>query len=106
MNGRFILNDNHKPVPCPDLTEWGTWMQDTERRRVALWQQGDVRVSTVFLGLDHQFAQGDPLLFETMVFGGPHDGEQDRYSTWDEAQAGHDATVARVREAADAPLDV
>lgn len=32
---------------------------------------------------------------ETMVFGGPLDAEMERYSTWDEAVAGHAAMVAR-----------
>ena len=40
--------------------------------------------STVFLGLDHQLTEdGPPLLFETMVFGGPLSGETDRCSTWE-----------------------
>jgi len=47
-------------------------------------------VSTVFIGLDHRFfGDGPPLLFESMVFGGPLDGEQFRYPTWDAAAAGH-----------------
>ena len=46
-------------------------------------------VSTVFLGLDHAFDGGTPLLFETMIFGGEHDEYQERYATWDEAEAGH-----------------
>jgi hypothetical protein len=45
-------------------------------------------VSTVFLGIDHGFGD-DPILFETMVFGGEYDGIQKRYSTWDEAVEGH-----------------
>lgn len=49
------------------------------------------RVSTVFLGLDHQWGDGPPLLFETMVF--PEDDfaeeDMDRYSTWEEAVEGH-----------------
>lgn len=49
-------------------------------------------VSTVFLTIDHQFGEGPPLLFETMLF--PADGslieeEMDRYSTWEEATQGH-----------------
>ena len=52
----------------------------------------------VFLGLDHSFGSGPPLLFETMVFGGPLDEEMDRYTTWDEAEAGHKAMVKRVQE--------
>ena len=53
----------------------------------------------MFLGLDHSFGGGAPLLFETMVFGGPLDGEQERYSTWNEAEAGHKLMVERVQAA-------
>jgi hypothetical protein len=49
----------------------------------------------VFLGIDHNFfGDGPPILFETMVFGGPMDQDQRRYSTWDEAEFGHAAIVA------------
>ncbi len=46
-------------------------------------------VSTVWLGLDHRFGNGPPLIFESMVFGGPYDQYQERYSTEEEALAGH-----------------
>jgi hypothetical protein len=96
----FILDANGNPEPCHDLAQWGLWMNDFERRRVALYECDGVKVSTVFLGLDHQFGNGEPLLFETMVFGGPLDGEQDRYSTREAALAGHESTVLRVQSAA------
>jgi hypothetical protein len=38
-------------------------------------------------------------LFETMVFGGPLNGEMDRYATWDEAEAGHKAMLDAVVKA-------
>ncbi len=64
-------------------------------RRVALTPiDGDCEVSTVFLSTDAAFI-GPPLVFETMIFGGAHDLEQDRYGTWEEAEAGHAAMVAR-----------
>jgi len=37
------------------------------------------------------------VLFETMVFGGKLDQEQERYCTYDEAEAGHKTMVERVR---------
>jgi hypothetical protein len=38
-------------------------------------EDGNIGISTVFLGLDHRhFGDGPPLLFETMVFGGSRDG--------------------------------
>jgi hypothetical protein len=79
---------------------WARWMEKAERH-VRDSFQGDVRVSTVFLGLDHSFAswEGRPILFETMVFVG-HDGvAQERYSTWEEAEAGHARWVAKVFKA-------
>lgn len=60
---------------------------------------GEVRVSTVFLGIDHNFwGHGPPLIFETMVFGGPSDQYQQRYSTEAAALAGHDQVVSAVRD--------
>ena len=55
---------------------------------------GDVTVSTVFLGIDHSMVrpmdqEHEPILFETMIFGGEHHNYQQRYVTWDEAKAGH-----------------
>lgn len=57
----------------------------------------DIHISTVFLGLNHQYGEGKPLLFETMVFG-LNDGDdmQDRYSTWNEAVDGHLRTIGLV----------
>lgn len=57
----------------------------------------DATVSTVFLGLNHAFRDDDPpLWFETMVFGGALDGEQVRYTTIEEAKAGHEVMANRV----------
>ena len=86
---RYVLNEAGDPVPEPDLMTWAQFMEQNDARRIARDEIGDVSVSTVFLGLDHSFTNGPPLLYETMVFGGPHDGCMDRYSTRDEAMAGH-----------------
>ena len=91
---KYIL-DGHK-VKSVELMEWARWFEKADRR-VAKTDVAHVNVSTVFLGVDHRFGdEGPPLIFETMVFGGPLDGEQDRYSTWDEAEAGHKRMVERV----------
>jgi hypothetical protein len=62
---------------------------ESQNRHVAKTKGPGCKISTVFLGLDHSFGEGKPLLFETMVFGGKFDQETNRYSTWDEAEAGH-----------------
>jgi hypothetical protein len=96
---RYILNANGDPEPCGSLIEWGRWMErdgNDDLRRVALDEVGAVKVSTVFLGLDHSFGGAVPVLFETIVFGGEHDGYQDRYTTRDEALTGHAKAMAMV----------
>ena len=87
MNNKYIL-DGHKTIPCNDVLEWARWFEKAERH-VGNDTKNNIQVSTVFLGLNHSFGQGAPLLFETMVFGGEHDGDMDRYSTWEEAEQGH-----------------
>lgn len=90
--------DGHTPVPCTP-EEGLALLEDGVARSVAKTEiEPGVRVSTVFLCIDHNFlGSGPPLLFETMIFGGPLDGYQDRYCTWDEAVAGHELAVKRAR---------
>jgi hypothetical protein len=61
-------------------------------------------VSTIWLGLDlaADLLGRTPLIYETMIFGGPHDQRQWRYPTRGAAVAGHDQAVALARDAAGA----
>ena len=97
-NGRYIL-DGHKPVECDDVIEWAKWFESNNRTVAKTKISKDVDVSTVFLGLDHNFLceDGKPLLFETMIFGGKLDQELWRYSTWEEAEAGHVKAVGKCK---------
>jgi len=99
---RYILAaDGRTPVEEPDLMKWGKFFEDADARTVARADVSpDVYVSTVFLGIDHSYEGGPPVLFETMVFGGTMEEEMARYTTWDDAVAGHDEMVKRVRASA------
>lgn len=94
MSEKYIL-DGRRVRLCRDLITWAEWFEKADRR-VAETTVGDARVSTVFIGLDHQFGDGPPLIFETMVFGGPWAGEMDRCSTWDEAEVMHEQMLVRI----------
>ena len=95
--GKYILDAAGEPVRCDDLFTWAEWFE-TADRSVALDRVGEVEVSTVFLGIDHNHGdRGPPILFETMIFGGDLDGRADRYATRSQAVAAHDQLVAALR---------
>lgn len=97
MSDKYILMGK-LAVPCNDLLTWARWFETAEKH-VAQTTVGPLRVSTVFLGIDHRFGGADPMLFETMIFGGLEDSEwsggyQERYSSWVDAETGHAQAVA------------
>lgn len=94
-----LAADGETPVPC-DVDTFGRM-----DRRVANDTVAGQLVSTVFLGINHRFGgemAGPPILWETMIFGGPLDGTQERYTSHAAALAGHERWRSRVREIATA----
>jgi hypothetical protein len=92
--GRYVL-DGHEPVEEPDPITWATWLESADRIVRYAVLDGGTAISTIFLGLDHNWGDGPPLLFESMIFGGHEHGSTNRYSTWEEAEAGHDEMLRR-----------
>lgn len=96
MNEHYIL-DGHKVVETDVLTWTKTFERGDRNHVVARTKMiDDSEVSTVFLGFNYQYGDGPPLLFETMVFGGPLDQEMERCTTWEQAEAMHKAMCERV----------
>lgn len=96
----YILDENHNPVAAEMLTA-AVWMEYFDNRIVKqslLNKRRRIKVSTVFLGLDHGYKENSPVLFETMIFGTSLNDYQERYRTWDEAIAGHGRALARARQ--------
>lgn len=94
-----------------------TEQQRMDYKRVAQTQVGPYWISTVWLGLDHGFDGKKRIIFETMVFDRPEDDnwvalnkvmdpsysefaeiECQRYSTEEEALAGHAEIVEKYRK--------
>lgn len=96
---KYILDKDGNPVEEPHLLKWAMWFEDANRN-VAEEHVGKSRISTVFLGIDHSFEGGEPVLWETMVFGGPLDQECSRCAgSRKDAEAMHANTVRLVKEA-------
>lgn len=82
------------------MSEWASAFETREHVGKTEAAPG-VDVSTVWLGLDHNYGGGPPMIFETMVFGGPLDQDCERYHTEAEALAGHERWVIAARAAAE-----
>lgn len=86
-----------KPIT---LNEWAELSSNEEYRRVALSRGNGLAISTVWLGLNHDWSGlGPPLIFETMVFaddGGEHDGLTYREPTIGLALQRHNALVSQL----------
>lgn len=82
----------------PDLDKWIKWRIKAEGFKVAHTFIGDCYISTVFLGLDHNWSKtGPPVLWETMVFGGELDQRQMRCTgAREQAEAMHAVMVKHV----------
>lgn len=87
----YIL-EGKTPKPVEDILQWARWFE-TADRHVEKTMVEDIRVSNVFLGIDHGWSSEVPILFETMIFGGAHNDFQQRYATWEDAESGHAEAV-------------
>jgi hypothetical protein len=96
MGGGHYILIGQTPVLEPDLLTWAEWFEHSERHVMETFV-GPFRVSTVFLGLDHSFSGGRPILFETMTFLFHGGRFTERCGTWLEAEQQHQAAVAVAR---------
>lgn len=103
MMNKYILDDNGVPAVENDTLKWGLWFETHRKQRIVKQEMvGKVKVSTVFLCLDHGWTVHDnpqPILWETMVFRGNLGQEMDRCSgTRKDALAMHKRMVRRVKK--------
>lgn len=80
------------------MEEWGAMVTAKEKILKQETLPNGRWISTVWLGLDHSFGDGPPLIFETMVFpsnGDLSEEDMDRYSTREEALVGHQRMVEK-----------
>lgn len=89
----YILDEDNNLVNTTFYEHFMWRMDNAARICVALTESNNRGVSTVFLGMDHNFSDGPPLLFETAVFGEAGTTGIQRYSTYADALAGHAKAV-------------
>lgn len=96
----YVLDADDHVVEVDNFVTWGQYMEDGNRRVAYTQITSAIDVSTVFLGIDHRIGgKGPPVLFESMIFGGPLDGSCERYTSYDDATTGHRMLVAKAHAA-------
>lgn len=96
----YILDAQGEPVAVDDVLTWARWFGDARKRILARDVIRGVLVSTVFLGLDHNWSfTGPPVLWETMIFDSEgSDQYQERYASRASALAGHARALAAIQD--------
>ena len=102
MENKHWILENKKPKEV-SLIEWAEWFETSKDRFIKQTTIDGQQVSTVFLGIDHNFSihSGTPILFETMIFDGKgkYKDYQDRYSTYNEALEAHNKLIREIKKA-------
>lgn len=100
----YKLDENKNVIPS-SLEEWANFIEGnspTNYRHVGDEVINGYRISTVFLGLCHNFYHNSaniPIVFETMIFKEDKSLDyQERYSTWKEAEEGHKRAIEWVKK--------
>jgi hypothetical protein len=91
---RMYYDRQGKPITTE---EWVRLFGDMDYRRVAYTElPGNRFVSTIWLGINHQFGEGRPLVFESMLM--PDSDIMDRCTTEEAAVRMHERVVGWARE--------
>lgn len=101
--GKYRRDGTPYPEGHDGLLEWAKDFENTQGRivRQETLPNNGYFVSTVWLGIDHNYGfNGPPLIFETMVKhpSGEWENYQERYSTENDAILGHLRAVEEYRE--------
>lgn len=110
MHYYYALGENGNPRVC-SMEEFTELYRDNKRRIVKQENVGKYFVSTVFLGLDHNYSEtGPPILWETMVFHPNPDKTETRFKkieldgytercsgNQEQAEAMHERVLAKIK---------
>ncbi len=127
MFDRHYILDENGEVIAVDLLTWAQWFENNNNRTLAYTELDSCNISTVFLGINHNWTMPPngkrtiddgwevsqenkdphvpdwtPVLFETMIFGGPYNEHQWRYRT-KRAAVEHHAQIVEILRAGGDP---
>jgi hypothetical protein len=102
LNDKFYILDGKKVIPLKvgEILRNKDWLENYDNRIIAIDYINDYKVSTIFLAYDMGF-KNEKLLFETMIFspeGDVIENYQKRYSTYEQAEEGHQEAIKWLKD--------
>lgn len=99
----YFLNKDKSVIKCSlkEFSEQLNEMMINDSKHVKKSDIGNFWISTVWLGINHNWGSGSPILFETMILNKYTQEWLDylvRYSTWDNALIGHENAIQYVKD--------
>ena len=97
----YILNAYQRLLRVNDVETWARWFESahqTGQRFIKQNRMNGILISTIFLGIDHNFyGSGPPILWETMIFGLYRADPQWRFSDVELAKHWHAIQLHKVK---------
>lgn len=91
----YILEDKI-PIPVPNLGALMEWYDQHDKECiVASVTRGEREIITRFICIDLNLGDGPPLIFETRIVTPNRTKLIEMYSTWEQAETGHNRTIER-----------
>jgi len=102
MSSQLYVLKDQKVFTEPDVMKWSKWYEVAAHRIVKQEWVENIWVSTVFLGLNHNFLRrGPPVLWETMTFSNIKEWDRNCWrcpGTWEQAEAQHNKVVSQAKK--------
>lgn len=95
IGSKYFILEGQVVKPVYRVEDWALWMSTNPNTRIAKTEGDGYIVSTVFIGLDHNYGGGPPEIFETMVFkqGEATNLDCERCGTYKQALKNHEYYV-------------
>ncbi len=93
----YYILENRKPVQVEDYEQWKRWLETANREVKRTELPNGIIIATEFIGQAECIDETKPpLLFETMIRGGIYNGTVLQYTTWEQAEEGHQKAIQLV----------
>ncbi len=92
------VDKDGNPIDATEVLTWTEWfVKNVDCKLVTPSKNGEVVISTTFIGIDHEHRLSGKQS-QTTITGGKHDGEKQTYLSRVDALTGHRQWISRIEK--------